>query len=259
MTIDWSGTATDYARYRAGFPDEFYERLAGYEFIGRNGESRRCLDLGTGTGALARGFARRGWRVTGIDTSADMMQAARHLDAAAGVEIDYAVANAEATGQPDASFDMVAAATCWHWFDRARAAREARRVLVDRGALVICAMDWSEEPGNIIEATTALIAQHNPAWLSSGGSGLRFAWADELTSAGFMVVDRFRFTAAVPYSHAAWRGRIRASAGVAPSMSPEAVAAFDRAHAALLQERFPAEPLQVPHRISAILARRASA
>jgi 2-polyprenyl-3-methyl-5-hydroxy-6-metoxy-1,4-benzoquinol methylase len=79
MTIDWSGTANDYAPYRAGFPDAFYERLAPYGIIGRDSESRRCLDLGTGTGALARGFARRGWRVNGIDISADMMQAARHL------------------------------------------------------------------------------------------------------------------------------------------------------------------------------------
>jgi len=256
MTIDWSGTANDYARHRAGFPDAFYERLASYGIVSQGARPRRTLDLGTGTGALARGLARRGWRVAGVDISADMLQAARQLDAAAGVEIDHVVAGAEATGQPDRSFDLVTAATCWHWFDRAKAAGEARRVLVDEGWLVICAMDWSEESGNIIEATTTLIAQHNPVWLDSGGSGLQFAWADELPAAGLTVVDRFRFNAAIPYSHAAWRGRVRASAGIGASLPPDAVAAFDRAHAALLQERFPGDPLQVPHRISAILARR---
>jgi len=255
--IDWGRTAADYAAYRAGFPDAFYDRLAGYGIVRAATGPRSALDLGTGTGLLARGLAARGWRVTGLDISADMVAAARRLDAAAGVQIDYVVAPAEATGQPDRSFHLVTAGTCWHWFDRPKVTREARRVLADGGWLVICAMDWSTEPGNIVEATTALIEQHNPSWHDSGASGLRPAWADELPAAGFGTIERFHFTALIPYSHAAWRGRIRASAGVGASLSPSAVEAFDCAHASLLQARFAAEPLQVPHRISAIMARAA--
>ncbi|MFI5352650.1 MAG: SAM-dependent methyltransferase, partial [Candidatus Binatales bacterium] len=64
MKIDFGKTACDYALYRAGFPDVLFERLAGFG-IGRRGE--RILDLGTGTGTLGRGFARRGCDVTGLD------------------------------------------------------------------------------------------------------------------------------------------------------------------------------------------------
>jgi hypothetical protein len=133
-------------------------------------------------------------------------------------------------------------------------------VLAPGGWLVISAMDWwmgSDDGANIVDATVALIAAHSPNWASSGASGLRFAWADELCQAGFAVIDRFRYRAVVPYSHVAWRGRVRASAGIGASLTPEGVATFDRAHARLLQERFPEEPLPVPHRISAIVARRA--
>jgi SAM-dependent methyltransferase len=254
-TIDWGRTAADYAAYRAGFPDAFYDRLAGYDIVSPATGPRPALDLGTGTGLLARRLAARGWRVTGLDISADMVAEARRLDAAAGVHVDYIVAPSEATGQADRSFDLVTAGTCWHWFDRPKASREARRVLGDGGWLVICAMDWSTAPGNIVEATTALVERHNPSWRDSGASGLRSAWADELPPAGFGAVERFHFTALIPYSHAAWRGRIRASAGVGASLSPATVEAFDREHASLLQARFAAEPLQVPHRISAIVAR----
>jgi SAM-dependent methyltransferase len=167
---------------------------------------------------------------------------------------------AEATGLAGHGFELVTAGTCWHWFDRPRAAGEAHRVLAAGGWLVISAMDWwmgSDDGANIVDATIALIAAHNPNWANSGASGLRFAWGDELRQAGFDVIDRFRYRAVVPYSHAAWCGRVRASAGVGASLPPEGIAAFDRAHARLLQERFPEEPLPVPHRISAIVARRA--
>jgi len=267
MQIDWGRTAADYASHRADFPDTFFERLAGLGVISPGPDDasrtpRPALDLGTGTGSLARGLARRGWRVTGLDISEDMLDAARRLSAAEALAIDYIAAPAEATSLADHGFDLVTAGTCWHWFDRMKAAREAHRVLVAEGWLVIAAMDWwsgDNDGNNVIDATVALIGEYNPAWASSGVSGLRFAWGDELAQSGFAVVDRFRYRAVVPYSHAAWRGRIRASTGVGASMSPETIVDFDRAHAQLLQERFPEEPLQVPHRISAIVARRIEA
>jgi 2-polyprenyl-3-methyl-5-hydroxy-6-metoxy-1,4-benzoquinol methylase len=57
MSVDFGRTAGDYAAYRAGFPDEFFSRLADMN-VGLDGQ--RVVDLGTGTGALARGFARGG-------------------------------------------------------------------------------------------------------------------------------------------------------------------------------------------------------
>jgi SAM-dependent methyltransferase len=266
MQINWGRTAADYASHRADFPDSFFDRLAGYGIVSPASDDssrtpRPALDLGTGTGSLARGLARRGWRATGVDVSADMLDAARRLTAVEDLAIDYLAAPAEATGLPDHHFDLVTAGICWHWFDRPKAAGEAHRALTAGGWLVISAMDWwtgSDDGDDIINATIELIAAHNPAWTSSGASGLRFAWADELRQAGFAVIDRFRYRAVVSYSHAAWRGRIRASAGVGASLPPEGIAAFDRAHARLLQERFPEEPLQMPHRISAIVARSAA-
>src|SRR3990172_8874953 len=52
---DFGKAAEDYARYRKGFPDSFFKRLL-QDGIGMPGQS--ILDLGTGTGSLARGFAR---------------------------------------------------------------------------------------------------------------------------------------------------------------------------------------------------------
>ncbi len=60
MKVNWDSTAGDYASFRAGFPAEFYDRLAGYGIVSGKEAPKRALDLGTGTGTLARALARRG-------------------------------------------------------------------------------------------------------------------------------------------------------------------------------------------------------
>jgi len=258
MKVDFGRTAADYARHRAGFPDRFYDRLAAHGIVpasAAEGPEIRALDLGTGTGTLARGLALRGWRVVGLDHSAAMLAAARDLDAAAGVRIGYVQAPAEATGLADDTFALVMAGSCWHWFDRPRTAREARRLLVPGGWLVIAALDWDPRPGSVVAATERLIARHNPAWRAGGGFGFRHGWRRDLVEAGFTDIAFFTFGIAVPYSHAGWRGRIRASAGVAASLDEAAVAHFDAEHGRLLAACFPGDPFEVPHRVSALLAR----
>jgi SAM-dependent methyltransferase len=228
-----------------------FERLAAFG-IGQSGQY--VVDIGTGTGTLARGFACRGCRVTGIDRSPELLDQARRLDAAAGVVVDYRVARAEATGLAAASVDVLSAGQCWHWFDHPAAACEARRVLRPGAAIVICHFDWLPLPGNVVEATEALILTHNPQWGAAGGVGMYPAWTRDLADAGFHGIETFSFDLDVAYTHEAWRGRIRASAGVAASLPAPLVERFDAQHAELLTARYPDDPLSVPHRVWALLA-----
>jgi len=247
--IDFGKTAADYAKHRAGFPHELFERLAA---IGVVRAGLAALDLGTGTGSVARGLAQRGMLVTGLDKSAALMDEAKQLDAQAGVAVRYLNGRAEDTGLGAAAFDLVTAGQCWHWFERDRAGAEARRLLKPGGHLVIAHFDWIPLPGNMVEATENLIRAHNPEWNLWGGYGMHPAWMRDLAVAGFDKIESFTFDLDVPYSHAAWRGRIRASAGVGASMAPEKVAQFDAELAALLKEKFP-EPMTALHRVFAAI------
>ncbi len=252
MDVDFGRTAQDYAAHRAGFPKGLFDRLAAMG-IGRSGQ--RLLDLGTGTGTLARGFARRGVSVIGVDPAEPLLEQARRLSRREGAVVDYRVGRAEDIDAPEDTFDVVTAGQCWHWFDRPQAAAECLRVLVPGGALAICYFDWLPLPGNVVAATEALILEHNPEWPLSGGLGMYPLWTLDVAEAGFRGLETFSFDVTVGYTHEAWRGRIRASAGVAASLPPDAVTAFDAELGELLLRDFPTEPLAVPHRVWALVAR----
>lgn len=252
--VDFGKTAMDYGRYRAGFPPALFQRLHDQFGIGVAGQ--RLLDLGTGTGTLARGFAKQRAIVIGLDKAVPLMTEAQRLDAEAGVSITYREGVAEDTGLPASSFEVVTAGQCWHWFDRPKAAAEVWRLLVAGGWLVIAHFDWLPLPSNMVEAMETLVVQHNPAWHFGGTTGLHPQWLPDVSMAGFKDLETFSFDVDVPYSHEGWRGRIRASSGVAASLTPEQVQQFDAEHAAILAERFPEEPLLVPHRVWALVARK---
>lgn len=248
--VDFGRTAEDYAKFRSGFPPELLDRLSRYG-IGLSGQA--VLDLGTGTGTLARLFAHRGCRVMGLDPSESMLAEARRLAAEEGVDIEFRVGRAEATALPDLALDVVCAGQCWHWFDRPAAAREATRVLRTGGYIAIAHFDWLPLADNAVEATERLILEFNPAWKGAGGRGVYPRWYTDLGEAGFRGLESFTFDMDVSYSHEAWRGRVRASAGVGAALPAAEVSRFDDALARLLQERFPADPLAIPHRVFALI------
>jgi ubiquinone/menaquinone biosynthesis C-methylase UbiE len=247
--IDFGKAAGDYAKHRAGFPDAFFDRLV---TMGTARDGMKALDLGTGTGTIARGLAIRGLEVTGLDKSTALMEQAKLLDAEAGVAVRYVERTAEATGFGDHTLNLVTAGQCWHWFKRDEAAKEARRILRPGGHMVIGHFDWVVLPGNVADVTENLIRTYNDAW-KLGGRWRYYPWIGDLEDAGFQGLESFSFDEDTPYSHEAWRGRIRASAGIgASSMSPERIAQFDAELATILKEKFP-EPMTVQHRIYATI------
>jgi SAM-dependent methyltransferase len=247
--VDFGRAGQDYGRHRAGFPESFFEAL---NARGWAAPGRTALDLGTGTGTVARGLARMGLRVEALDPSSALLAEAKELDRATGVAVDYRAGRAEAPGGADDRLDLITAGQCWHWFDRPKAAAEALRCLRPGGRIVIAHFDWLPLPANVVAATEALISKHNPDWALGGGSGLYPEWFADLSQAGFDTLESFSYDHDQPYSHEGWRGRVRASAGIKASLSESEVERFDHELAAMLRADFPSDPLIVPHRVWAV-------
>ncbi len=247
---DFGPTVNDYVAYRAGFPDQLYDRLAPYG-IGQPGQS--ILDLGTGTGTIANALARRGCAVVGYDHSYPMLRAACYLGQDAGHPAQYIIGKAERLPFKPASFDVIVAGQCWHWFDGPAVAKSCRQLLVPGGRMVIAHFDWLPLPGNVVEASEQMILAVSPSWRGSNGNGIHVHALPDIQLAGFVDIETFSCDVPVEYSHEAWRGRVRACAGIGVMLPPDQVEQFDIEHAAMLADRFPADPLSIPHRLFAIV------
>jgi SAM-dependent methyltransferase len=248
--IDWSRTSLDYAAHRPGPPQRLFELLAA---LGVGRPEQRALDLGTGTGLVARELARRGATVSGIDVAPGQIEAARQSAADEGLAIDFVVAAAEACPFAAASFDVAIASQCWMYFDVERTLAELRRVLAPGGRLVTTHFNWLPRLDEIARASEALVLAANPRWQGGDWAGTiagEPAWAPGRAT----VEAMFWFDADVPFTRASWRGRMRACRGVGATLAEPEVAAFDAALAAWLDRNAP-PAFTIRHRIDAHLLR----
>jgi len=246
--IDWGHTSADYARYRPGYPPSFFQRIVA---LGVGLPGQRVVDLGTGTGNMARELARLGCRVVGIDISENQIVEARRLAAEEGLRAEFQVCPAEQTGLPATSFDVISAAQSWLYFDQDRTVAEVKRLLAPGGRLMISTISWLPRQDAVAKRTEELVLKHNPDWTAGNLSGeippVMLWFQDHFSVAAFFVYQE-----PIPFTRESWRGRIRACRGIGATLTPEQVEAFDREHASLLACTVP-ENFTVLHWIHAHL------
>jgi len=117
-----------YDRVRPGYPPESLEWL----LEGLDSDvSLDVLDVGAGTGKFTQLLDGRGWRVTAVDPSADMLaQLQRNAPSAKTLK-----GTAEHLDLADHSMDLAVAAQAWHWCEPLAASTELARVLRPGGTV----------------------------------------------------------------------------------------------------------------------------
>ena len=108
--------------------------------------SDAVADIGCGPGTAARGAARLGASVVGVDPAPVMLRLARLLTRRSTRTVRYAEGSAEALPLPDSSVSVAwSIASVHHWTDLDAGLQEVRRVLQPGGRLV--AIERLTRPG----------------------------------------------------------------------------------------------------------------
>ena len=248
--LDWGLTSDDYSAHRPGPPLSLFTRWLDHG-IGQSGQ--RILDLGTGTGALARQFAAQGCAVSGVDIAGPQLDAARRMAEEAGLDVDLIRTSAEELPWDEPTFDAVTACQCWLYFDRDRVLDELRRILKQEGLIATAHFCWLPRQDEIARRTEELVLEFNPDWSAADWSG-EIPDCPEWARERLEVVGTFYYDKPTPFTRESWCGRIRACRGIGASLSVEEVAAFDQAHQELLASTVP-EQFTVLHRIDSHIFR----
>jgi SAM-dependent methyltransferase len=118
------GRVQNYVRYRPGYPEDVLDLLRNRCGLA---DTSAVADIGSGPGVLSKLLLRTGCRVFGVEPNREMREAAESLlsDQPFFVSVE---GTAEDTTLQDESVDLITAAQAFHWFDRARAGVEFRRI-----------------------------------------------------------------------------------------------------------------------------------
>lgn len=154
-------TAALYEQFRPPYPPEFFREVAQRLSLSKQ---NALIDLGTGPGLLALGFAPYVGRITGVDPEPAMLAAAREAARRKGQPFALIEGRAEDLPCDIGRFDLVTIGRALHWMDKAALGPMFERLVAPGGAVAVCASYSAGDGRN--------------SWLDEFNAGRR-AWTEE--------------------------------------------------------------------------------
>ncbi|WP_030797374.1 class I SAM-dependent methyltransferase [Streptomyces sp. NRRL S-337] len=201
MAESFGSDAERYDRARPRYPQALVDRIVAAS------PGPDVLDVGCGTGIVARQFEAAGSRVLGVDVDARMADLARQRG------LDVEVASFEDWDPAGRTFDAVVSGQTWHWVDPVAGATKAAQALRSRGLL---ALFWNagQPSPEVAEAFAEVYRRVMPDSLAArqsttpavdGYTALCTKAADGLRKAGtFTDPEQWRFDWEQRYARDEW-------------------------------------------------------
>jgi SAM-dependent methyltransferase len=134
LRATFDAAADTYERARPTYPAELFDDLVE---LAELEPGARLLEVGCATGKATLPLLRRGFPVVCVEMGANLAQQARRN--LAGYPVEIHVESFESWDATHRSFDLLYAATAWHWIDPAIRYRKAHELLLPSGHLAF----WS--------------------------------------------------------------------------------------------------------------------
>lgn len=194
-----------YDRARPGYPAELFDDLI------PEGECR-VVDVGCGTGIVARLLAERGCEVIGVEPDARMAEVAH----ASGLTVE--ISSFEEWDSSGRLFDALTAGQSWHWVNPARGATKAAAVLRSGGQFGVFwnGLHHDEAVATGFQRIYSRFAPHllvdsvALGTVSPSGDPDRLAFVD---SGAFVHLENRSYTWQRSYTTAAWLDELPTHSG----------------------------------------------
>jgi SAM-dependent methyltransferase len=193
--------ADSYDAARPSYPESLFDDLISLTGL-RPGA--RLLEIGCATGKATRPLLERGFSIVCVELGARLAERARRNLAGLAVEVE--VASFEAWSGPPEGFDLVYAATAWHWLDPGGRYRKAHELLRPGGHLAFWGAQHAFPAGfdpfftEIQEVYDAIGESHPGEWPPPPPDRVPDAAAEIQASGRFEDVQVRRYVWETPYS-----------------------------------------------------------
>jgi ubiquinone/menaquinone biosynthesis C-methylase UbiE len=154
-------TVALYEELRTPYPPAFFREVAHRIALGKQ---HALIDLGTGPGLLALGFAPYVGRIVGVDPEPAMLAAANIAAERAAQPFTLIQGKAEELPDDIGRFDVVTIGRALHWMDREATLARLERLVAPEGVILVCAAF------SAMDGRNAWLADYNAA---------RRAWSAE--------------------------------------------------------------------------------
>jgi SAM-dependent methyltransferase len=192
MAGRFASTVALYEELRPPYPPRFFREVAArLSFT----PAHALIDLGTGPGLLALGFAPYVGRITAVDPEPGMIAAAREAAARAAQAVTFIEGKAETLADDIGRFDVVTIGRALHWMDRDAVLARLDRLVAPDGAILVCASFSARDGRNpwLDDYNTTRRVWSNAGLLSEAGRGER----THRDLAGFFRGTRFHVADAI--------------------------------------------------------------
>ncbi len=123
-----------YDRVRPAYPPELFDAL--FSYLGRD-DGLRAVEIGPGTGKATRPLLERGIAVTAVEPGEQLAAFLRRKLGGQFPQLDVVVAKFEDADLEAGAFDLVLAATSFHWVDKETRFQPCYDLLREGGALAV--------------------------------------------------------------------------------------------------------------------------
>jgi SAM-dependent methyltransferase len=230
--------AQAYDRARPSYPPALIDELLA-------DRPRAVLDVGCGTGKLARPIAERGVPVLGVEIDERMAEVARARD------IEVEIGGFEAWDPAGRTFDLIVSGQAWHWIDPDRGAAKAVALLSPGGLLAPC-WNFSTVDADVQQRLDAAYRRVAPQLagrsVASGcGAGTIPPMLERVRTSGrFAGVEHRRYPWEQQYTRAEWQQLIQTHSDhstLPPAQLAELVEAVGEAIGEVVQAHYVTEAI----------------
>ncbi len=158
----FSDRVDDYVKYRPHYSLEVVETLRKECGLASD---HLVVDVGCGTGLLAKIFLENGNRVIGIEPNANMRAAGAHF-LSGFANFSMIAGSAESTSLPSQSSDFVIAGQAFHWFQPEPTRWEFARILKPGGRAVLIWHDRDMESTPFLRAYEEFLVRHSTDYIT---------------------------------------------------------------------------------------------